>query len=799
MANTPSTPPRPMVGANGSVAGASGYVPVPAAADNVKYLKGDGSWSALANASAATNAEAAAGASTTTFMTPANEAFAASHAGKSARPGIISTGASAVGTTQDNTGLAFGTGNLTIGAWVRLPDWTPGAAKVLFRKLNSSTNTGIQLSVNTTGTLLLYIGTGSTINTYVSTVATGIADGAWAFLTVTQDVAGNAVFGVNGAQLGAAVAISALSAVTRTNTQPLYWFSDGASNHADGTLGETFIVSGLLTATQIADIYRAGSIAPFSASFTFFQWCDFGQGYGPIIKDRSGQNQPALMGTSGLSHAIPRNPPGVPQRAPRVALVGDGSDGSFVRDALGSQNPSTGELVLWWDGIVPTDAMGGAKVLVALSPSTFNVVAARSAMLYYSTGDGIAFILWGATTSDDRMVKSVGLLTLIAGKRAVIAVRRSSSGLAVFVGIDGDFLNITNLFSETPTGTPPTFASSQFDGQYLVGLYRTSNASSAQSIFGLRLANVAMTEAQLRTEYERGEPGAEWSWGSKTPLYTSDFSAGVDGWSVNAATAVGNIDAIGGQDNNLRVTLSGGSSSLHQVDRTFATGLGRRYKYSVDVYIPSANAASLVIALLANGGSTTLAAAATEDAWTTISGEFAEISDKAVRVRVSGTVNADGDIFYLRNFTVTPLGYTARLRTDTAAGLTALDGSANKQDFVLSTTGVTVSPDGRRQIIRPGALTFGGAGTQQLFGASVVDTAKKWRVAHVSGTCNASVNLSLGNTGSGTQYISAQAVTAADFDIGTFASRVISGANLYATLSGAGILTNLVIVLEQTD
>ena len=65
-----------MRGANGSTAGARGLVPRPAAADNVKYLKGDGSWSAVTNASAATNAEAAAATSTTTFVTPANAAMA---------------------------------------------------------------------------------------------------------------------------------------------------------------------------------------------------------------------------------------------------------------------------------------------------------------------------------------------------------------------------------------------------------------------------------------------------------------------------------------------------------------------------------------------------------------------------------------------------------------------------------------------------------------------------------------------------------------------------------------------------
>jgi len=41
----------------------------------------------------------------------------------------------------------------------------------------------------------------------------------------------------------------------------------------------------------------------------------------------------------------------------------------------------------------------------------------------------------------------------------------------------------------------------------------------------------------------------------KLPLvYSSDFSAGVDGWTTAQGTAAGNIDSIGGVDNWLRLT-----------------------------------------------------------------------------------------------------------------------------------------------------------------------------------------------------------------------------------------------------
>lgn len=112
----PTTPPRVMRGSNGSVAGASGYPPIPAAADNVKYLKGDGTWSALSNASAATNAEASAGTSTTTFVTPANAGLAVAGARNALAPAQALSGngtatfgtatlASSLGTTAHTIAL----------------------------------------------------------------------------------------------------------------------------------------------------------------------------------------------------------------------------------------------------------------------------------------------------------------------------------------------------------------------------------------------------------------------------------------------------------------------------------------------------------------------------------------------------------------------------------------------------------------------------------------------------------------------------------------------------------------------
>jgi hypothetical protein len=746
--------------------------------------------------------------------------------GMDARPGLISAGLTAAGTTQDNTGLAFGTGDLSFGAWVRLADWTPAAAVSLFRKSSGADAAGIHARVMTGGNLRVTIGG----TAYDSTAAIGATDGAWVFLAATLDRDGNFTPYANGAALGSPVSIAATAANSATVAGVALEWLGAYTAFYPGTLGETFIVSGLLSASRIADIYRAGSIAPFCTytantttgqntatidGLSFFQWLDFGQGYGPIFRDRSGNNQHALIGTSGLVHAVPRNPPGVPARAPRTALVSDGSNGARILSTLNSQNPNTGEIALWWDGVFPTDAAGSAKLIAALTSSATSAFTARSLHVGYQTGDGLYALLCGATTSDFRYRRCTTALTLLGGRRGVLAVTRT----AIFLGVDGEFFNATNLFAEVTGGSAPAWTD-QIDGQFLLDAHYATNSSSAHLLYDLRLANVAMTEAQLRTEYERGEPGPEWQWGSNTAVYSSDFSAGVDGWVAANGTVTGNVDSISGVNDTLQIEASGGitSAAAHKVITTTAFPAGRYLRLRFSVFVPATNSAggqyisirdqfsAGLFGQIATGLSNSLLQP-TLGAW--VDYDIVAplvIATTSLQLRLansggSGSSVGATDRINVKNVSVRAVGYTARLRTDLAAGLTAIDGSSNKQDFMLSTTGVTTSPNGRRQIIRPGTLTFTNPGTLnlQLFGASVVDTAKKWRIVSFSGTANGSANLSLGNVSAGAQYFSAQAVTSGDFDIANFVSRRTSGANVWLASSATVTITDPVLILEQVD
>jgi len=70
-----------------------------------------------------------------------------------------------------------------------------------------------------------------------------------------------------------------------------------------------------------------------------------------------------------------------------------------------------------------------------------------------------------------------------------------------------------------------------------------------------------------------------------TNRYTSDFSAGADGWTGVRSTVEGNIDSIGGQDDWLR-SYANTETAYHYTNKAFYSA-GARYKLSFTYYLPS--------------------------------------------------------------------------------------------------------------------------------------------------------------------------------------------------------------------
>ena len=122
-------PPR-MKGATNSTAGRRGLVPPPQAGDENKPLHGDGNYKAITNAVAATNAEAAAGISTTTFVTPANAQYAVANKTNALAPAQALSSNGTAGSTL--TLASTPSGNQSWAFDIDVPAAAPSAANGIF-------------------------------------------------------------------------------------------------------------------------------------------------------------------------------------------------------------------------------------------------------------------------------------------------------------------------------------------------------------------------------------------------------------------------------------------------------------------------------------------------------------------------------------------------------------------------------------------------------------------------------------------------------------------------------------------
>ena len=100
-------------------------------------------------------------------------------------------------------------------------------------------------------------------------------------------------------------------------------------------------------------------------------------------------------------------------------------------------------------------------------------------------------------------------------------------------------------------------------------------------------------------------------------LWTSDFSAGVDGTSAVNGTVAGNIDGIGGQDDNHRFTVDGANDQhLWSKGGLFSEGALNRIRNTY--YIPSTNSHLDSILLRIGASDAINVLMNTTDAWTSV-------------------------------------------------------------------------------------------------------------------------------------------------------------------------------------
>ena len=168
--------------------------------------------------------------------------------------------------------------------------------------------------------------------------------------------------------------------------------------------------------------------------------------------------------------------------------------------------------------------------------------------------------------------------------------------------------------------------------------------------------------------------------------YTSDFSAGDDSWgSFDDVTETGNIDGIGGLDNNLRLAV-GSANSQHRAFRSSILPVNQKFNFSARVFIPSTN--SVVDSILIRDAASAAIIASTtpaQDQWVTVTANDVTLGNAQLRINLQdgGSNNFTGngsDVIYLREVTVTQV-------TSDGFVETWYDQSGNSKDATQATAG----------------------------------------------------------------------------------------------------------------
>jgi len=259
-------------------------------------------------------------------------------------------------------------------------------------------------------------------------------------------------------------------------------------------------------------------------------------------------------------------------------------------------------------------------------------------------------------------------------------------------GRDGDFLIAKAAYSLRSLGTrQATLAATgdtvaRADGKYVCQVRRSSD-DAVKSFTAAEVTDGTLL-AFTNADYTK---------------YTSDFSAGDNGWgSLDDVTETGNIDGIGGLDSNLRLAIGSGAGN-HRGFKTAIFPVNQKINFSARVFIPSTNSVVDSFRITdANGIEVIASTTPAQDQWVTVTASNVTTINTAGQLRIflqdGGLNNFTGngsDVIYLREITVTQVTSDGFVKTwydqsvtnqagDTATGNHAVQGIAGSQPKIVN-------------------------------------------------------------------------------------------------------------------
>jgi len=260
-------------------------------------------------------------------------------------------------------------------------------------------------------------------------------------------------------------------------------------------------------------------------------------------------------------------------------------------------------------------------------------------------------------------------------------------------GRDGDFLIAKAAYSLRSLGTRQATVTSSGD---------TAGDTSGKFVCQVRRDSDDALKSFTATEITDGTLLAFTN--ADYVKYTSDFSAGDNGWgSFDDVTETGNIDGIGGLDDNLRLAI-GSATSQHRAFKNSILPVNQKINFSARVFIPSTNSVVDSLGIRDASGSVIIAAGTTpaQDEWVTITASNVTVTNASGQLRIDlqdgGVNNFAGngsDVIYLREVVITQVTSDGFVKTwydqsvttqagDTATGNHATQATAASQPKIVS-------------------------------------------------------------------------------------------------------------------
>lgn len=331
------------------------------------------------------------------------------------------------------------------------------------------------------------------------------------------------------------------------------------------------------------------------------------------------------------------------------------------------QDVVTGDFSIWVRVRVPTSAPSLSFIYAGVSGSSTTVFSAPGAFYIAQETSGSLTVSGFLSGAGQIFITASGFVAAYGGQIVDIVYTRQTVGGTTTGTL---YLNGVSVGSSTAAVVATDAKSSFFH------LGSTAGGQANHTMHRAAFYNRALSVSDVTELITCGVNQAD-MWGTTTPSYASNFSAGADSWGASNGTAAGNIDSIGGQNDNLRYTIAAGTNNADGVTRGGILTVGKRFRFEFSYFIPAGQIQTTMLRAFV-GLTSVISNLSATNTWTPVSAEGVATGDATLRINqnFSGTGNGT-DVFYVRGVAVTRIGAVVNLDLTPGVGLFFPDMSTN--------------------------------------------------------------------------------------------------------------------------